>query len=345
MKKTILTILVLALLMAGFIGCSGPNDPTPETVADITDSQTGNTITLATATEGSAIYYTIDGSVPTAKKTLYTAIGIEITQNTTIKAIAIKEGWYDSPVFSKAFTYTPSTVADITDSRSGNTITLTTTTSGASIYYTTDGSSPTAEKTLYSGAITLDYPGTVNIKAIAIKTGAFDSGVFTKSYEAFQILDKPEASISWAKVTLTAGSGTSIYYSIDGSTPTIPYTEPVTVKTNTNVKAIAKKTGFIDSEVFSGNFTAKYERYKDFEGLTEAQFNEAKLDLVGFTDSFKDTVTFHGPYANPEGDLTFAQFGVASEKIVLKVEPYALFKTTGRAGDIYGIYYVCNRDE
>jgi hypothetical protein len=53
---------------------------------------------------------------------------------------------------------------------------------GAEIHYTTDGSSPTAESTLYSEAFTLS--DTTTVKAIAIKDGESSevaSKLFTKS--------------------------------------------------------------------------------------------------------------------------------------------------------------------
>ena len=50
---------------------------------------------------------------------------------------------------------------------------------GAEIRYTTDGSSPTAESSLYSEAITLNANATV--KAIAIKDGV-SSSVSTKEF-------------------------------------------------------------------------------------------------------------------------------------------------------------------
>lgn len=59
-------------------------------------------------------------------------------------------------------------------------VTLTTTTSGASIYYTTDGSTPTSSATLYSGAFTVS--STTTVKAIAIKAGLADSSVVTQIY-------------------------------------------------------------------------------------------------------------------------------------------------------------------
>jgi hypothetical protein len=52
---------------------------------------------------------------------------------------------------------------------------LQTATSGASIYYTTNGTTPTQSSTLYSGAITLSSSATV--KAIAVKTGYNSSAV------------------------------------------------------------------------------------------------------------------------------------------------------------------------
>ena len=61
-------------------------------------------VTLSTATEDADIYYTVDGSTPTADSTKYTSDGITLSATTTIKAIAIKEGLYDSAVFSGTYT-------------------------------------------------------------------------------------------------------------------------------------------------------------------------------------------------------------------------------------------------
>lgn len=54
------------------------------------------TVTISCATQGATIYYTLDGSAPTNKKTLYTG-PITISQDVTIKAIA-----YKSPMSSSA---------------------------------------------------------------------------------------------------------------------------------------------------------------------------------------------------------------------------------------------------
>ena len=64
---------------------------------------TSTSVTLTTATSGADIYYTVDGSTPTSSSTKYST-AISLSATTTIKAIAIKEGYYDSTVFSGTYT-------------------------------------------------------------------------------------------------------------------------------------------------------------------------------------------------------------------------------------------------
>jgi hypothetical protein len=71
--------------------------PAPATFAS-TES-----VTLATATTGANIYYTVDGSTPTASSTKYTT-AISLSATTTIKAIAVKDGLLDSEVFTGTYT-------------------------------------------------------------------------------------------------------------------------------------------------------------------------------------------------------------------------------------------------
>ena len=65
---------------------------------------TDNTVTMATDTASATIYYTDDGTEPTAESTEYTA-GIEITETTTFKAIAVKDGMADSNVVTEECEY------------------------------------------------------------------------------------------------------------------------------------------------------------------------------------------------------------------------------------------------
>ena len=60
-------------------------------------------VTIATETENAEIYYTLDGSDPVENGLLYAA-EIEITETTTVKAVAVKEGWNNSEVVESKFT-------------------------------------------------------------------------------------------------------------------------------------------------------------------------------------------------------------------------------------------------
>jgi len=59
-------------------------------------------VSLSTATPGAQIYYSLDGSTPSAASTLYNA-QFTVTNTTTVRAIAIKPGLNDSAVASAIF--------------------------------------------------------------------------------------------------------------------------------------------------------------------------------------------------------------------------------------------------
>ncbi|WP_400259679.1 chitobiase/beta-hexosaminidase C-terminal domain-containing protein [Candidatus Methanomassiliicoccus intestinalis] len=74
------------------------------TISLVRNSQTNALeITITCATKNAAIYYTLDGSEPTVTSDVYKA-PIEIKQNTTIKAIAVKENMKDSEVAEESYT-------------------------------------------------------------------------------------------------------------------------------------------------------------------------------------------------------------------------------------------------
>lgn len=63
----------------------------------------GTNVILSTITENANIYYTLDGSTPDSNSIIYTS-PITITENTTIKAIAIKEVLDDSDILTSVYT-------------------------------------------------------------------------------------------------------------------------------------------------------------------------------------------------------------------------------------------------
>ncbi|SEO81386.1 chitobiase/beta-hexosaminidase C-terminal domain-containing protein [Amycolatopsis saalfeldensis] len=93
---------------------------------------------------------------------------------------------YDTPHFSYTQGGATGTVAAPAFSPAGGsypsaqTVTLTSATSGASIRYTTDGSTPTASSTLYSAPIRV--PTSRTVSAIALKSGSANSPVASATY-------------------------------------------------------------------------------------------------------------------------------------------------------------------
>jgi hypothetical protein len=141
-------------------------------------------VTLSSTTASSSIYYTLDGSTPTSSSTLYTA-PFTVSTNTTVKAIASAPNFVQSAVSSAVFTFddqtptvtflpAPGTYA------SAQSVTLSDTDGNARIYYTVDGSAPTASSTLYTGLIQVS--ATEIIKAIAIDSSKRDSNVANGLY-------------------------------------------------------------------------------------------------------------------------------------------------------------------
>ena len=144
----------------------------------------GTSVTLTTATSGAEIHYTLDGAAPTDSSPLYTA-PITVTAPVTVKAIALKSGMTASGVMTESYTILSAAGIPAASPAggavpAGTTVTLTTSTPGAKIRYTLDGSNPSASSTLYYGPISITAG--LTIKAVAMLSGVPDSAVMTASY-------------------------------------------------------------------------------------------------------------------------------------------------------------------
>jgi unsaturated rhamnogalacturonyl hydrolase len=147
------------------------------------------TVTISTTTGGASIRYTTDGSTPSETAgTIYSG-PVSISTTTTLKAMAYESGFTDSAVTSAIYTISTggSTVAKPTFNPSGGTfssaqtVTISTTTGGASIRYTTDGSTPSETAgTIYSGPVNISSTTTLN--AIAYESGMTDSAIASATY-------------------------------------------------------------------------------------------------------------------------------------------------------------------
>jgi hypothetical protein len=173
------------------VGCGGSSVPTTPVATAPTFSPAGGSftaaqsVTLADTTAGATIYYTLDGSTPTTASTKYVS-AISISATTTVNAIAAASGYSNSPVASATYAISAPPAATPTFSpAAGNytsvqAVSIADTTAGASIYYTLDGSTPTAASSKYTSPLTVASTTTVN--AIAIASGFTNSAVASALY-------------------------------------------------------------------------------------------------------------------------------------------------------------------
>jgi hypothetical protein len=230
---------------------------------------TAQSVGISTTTAGATIRYTTDGTTPSQTVgTIYSG-PVSVSSSIMLKAIAYKTGWADSAVNAAAFTITGTAATPTYSPGSGTyttaqSIAISTTTPGATIRYTTDGTTPSGTQgTVYSGPVTVASSTTV--KAIAYESGWNDSGVGSASYTITGTVAAPTFTpgagtyaMPMSVVIATTTTGATIRYTTDGSTPSATtgtiYTGPVTVSSTTTIKAIAYESGWVDSSISSATF-------------------------------------------------------------------------------------------
>ena len=182
-------LLALASSEAVFEGCNNNSAEigtcaTPTFSPNSGSFSSPQSVTISCSTAGATIYYTMDGSTPTTNSTEYTG-AITVSSSETINAIAVATGYHISAVGSAKFTVTvacatPTFYPPAGTYASMQTVTISCATSGATVYYTTNGSTPTASSPQYTGAITVNASET--IQAIATASGYSESAVASATY-------------------------------------------------------------------------------------------------------------------------------------------------------------------
>lgn len=243
---------------------------------------------------GTTVYYTTDGSDPTISSTPYQGpftVNYVDGGTTTIKAVAVDDEGNVSTIATATYTWGKPSVAIIPDSRNVTAdnvnVTLTSTPAGATIYYTTDGSTPTTASEQYNGAFSVSLPNVgdvANVKAIAIYNGLTSevaTATYTRVDKVIEVKDPFFSPIEnhvyygdqEIKI-LCATDNVDIYYEMatvaggvasDASSVATPsrssstyYNEPITMTAGNSyyVKAIAY-IGDYTSKVIEGWFTIK----------------------------------------------------------------------------------------
>lgn len=129
-------------------------------------------VSITDATTGATIYYTTNGTIPTTSSTLYKHT-FAITATATVEAIAVANG-VSSAVASAAYIINPAVqppqFLPLPGSFTGSvTVAISDATSGAIIYYTTDGTKPVAgQGTTQQYTSSLTFTKSTQLRAIAV---------------------------------------------------------------------------------------------------------------------------------------------------------------------------------
>jgi Chitobiase/beta-hexosaminidase C-terminal domain/Secretion system C-terminal sorting domain len=258
---------------------------TPPVISPATGSYTGPVTVTITAVTGSNIFFTTNGNVPRVDvpngfTRLYTG-PFQVSSNTTIRAIAVR-GSEVTSVKAVFLTLTNPTVCDppVLSPGTGTytsiqTVTMTTATAGADIWYTTNGNlplftTPNSFTRKYTGPFQVDHTTTIN--AVTTKAGVQNSSnvraVFTinLAQNIGPVVFSPSPGI-YSLLTAVSMScnvaDAQIYFSTNGNTPRIDifnyftrlYSTPVAISTNTTFKAMGVKTGLVNGPITTGFYT------------------------------------------------------------------------------------------
>jgi uncharacterized protein (TIGR03437 family) len=148
----------------------------------------------------------------------------------------------------------------------GQTVTISDATPGATIYYATNGVAQIPSWSVYTGPITVS--ATETLAAMATAPGYSTSAVASAAYliaskAAAPIFSVPTGTYTTAQTVAisAATTGTAIYYTTNGTTPTTGscvYSTPITVSATQTLKAIAASISYTLSYSASDVATATY---------------------------------------------------------------------------------------
>jgi alpha-tubulin suppressor-like RCC1 family protein len=225
------------------------------------------TVTITAATPGAEIHYTLTGDDPTeADAAIASGASILIDQTRTLKARAWKTG---SPPSAQAMAAYTLAVAPVSVSPTSGTfptpqtVTMSTTTPGAVVRYTTNGTAPTDASALYTAPIVVGT--TTLVQAAGFKLNWSPSTPTTRTYTMnFGTLAAPTPTppggsyASSVVVTLSALPGASVRYTTDGTTPYAGsplYAGPFELSASRTVKAIALHPDYTTSPITTAVYT------------------------------------------------------------------------------------------
>lgn len=293
--------------------------------ADGTIIGASQTVSILSPSDEAVVYYTTDGSEPTAGASVYKRF--RVSGKTTIKAIAVFEGWTNSEVAVAHYALgqcadpviTPNDGA--TFEWAGKQVSIDWQGEDGVLRYTTNGSDPTRESSVYDGPFTIN--DSTIVKAKAFGDQFFDSAIVTANITRIwtnvampQIETVNSFTGSKAKVVISCVTdGATIRYTLDGSEPnshSTKYTGPFYVTDSCTVKASAMKYDYHTSAVATREIV-KVWGIGDTMGKPDHRFTTDGTGGVGWIRV--EDVTAPNGEAMKSGAITHDQQSVLKTKV------------------------------
>jgi hypothetical protein len=259
-------------------------------------------VMLSCVTPGAKIYYTLDGSVPTAATGVLYAVPVPVLKPLTIKAIAVKEAMADSTVVEAGYVVPTEMVSTpVITPNGGNfytqaSVSIACATSGAEIYYTLDGSAPSRLSLKYTAPFVLNKFGLTSVKAVAYTPGMFDSmTAASNSFNVMPLILPPtfasastnaagtKIMVAFSKVMKTEGLAAGDFaVDVNAGTPDVV----TAVSLNADEKIV--ELTLADVLVYGQNITVSYTKgeAKSSDGLSLESFSAKPVsNTVPSTDA------------------------------------------------------------
>ena len=229
-------------------------------------------VTLTTGTPGATIRYSLTGGEPTSGDPGVASGGtVSVGATATLKAIAMKAGWNNSATASATFviTFPPPAAPQFAPQPgaygSAQVVTVTSTTQGATIRYTIDGSDPTLLSPLYSTPVPVAVTTTIKARAFGHDRPASAVSVGTYTFDGPAVATPtivPQGGSYASAISATVSTstpGATVYYTMDGTDPSrastpVPQGGTVLVNRDARLKAKAFKDGMADSGVRTADY-------------------------------------------------------------------------------------------
>ena len=324
-------------------------------------------VTLSTAITNGRIFYTLDGSTPQVTNVFSDGTGKNYTTyewaagssstvegsgftlsgtpdgTVTVRAIVVTNGGDGGQVKTFTYRFQPQAAAPTASIPTGAVVfdgaTVTLTAKEGTIYYTTDGSTPSTSSAIYSTPIDVSGSATTVLRAMAVVENKAPSAVAEFRYTRAGQVAAPVFSVPSGEIdtgtTVTITSATQdavIYYSTDGTEPTADnvkeltmYVAPITITRAVTIKAIAVSDKLDESTVQSATYTVRKPEPQPTENpdsepvqntVTDRLTSRRTYNSVDDGPSYSDVVLRE----SASNTVLSAQTGVVPEGALLSVK-------------------------